>query len=87
MSLSWKAPHDDGGCRLDGYVLEYRNEFGKWSRAWPETISETEFTVRGLKPDTAYEFRVAAQNKAGLGDFSGSSKSTKATEQIGMLGQ
>jgi hypothetical protein len=82
-TVSWAPPRDDGGCRLDGYVLEYREEFGKWTRASTDTVSGTDYTVRGLKADTTYEFRVAAKNKAGVGEFSGSSKSTKAAEQTG----
>ena len=84
MALSWSSPRDDGGCRVDGYIVEYREEFGKWTRASADAVSGTDYTVRGLKSDTVYEFRVAAQNKAGVGEFSGSSKSTKAVEQIGM---
>jgi len=82
MAISWSAPRDDGGCRVDGYIVEYRDEYGKWTRA--DTVSGTEYIVRGLKSDTVYEFRVAAQNKAGVGEFSGNSKSTKAVEPIGM---
>ena len=85
MVLSWSSPRDDGGCRIDGYVVEYREEFGKWTRASTDLVSGTDFTVRGLKSDSAYEFRVAAQNKAGVGEFSDSSKSAKAVEQIGTV--
>jgi len=82
MSLSWTSPRDDGGCRLDGYIVECREESGKWTRPEADAVSGTEYVVRGLKADASYEFRVAAKNKAGVGEFSGSSKSTKAGEQM-----
>ncbi len=84
-TLSWRAPKDDGGSKVDGYVLEYREDSGKWIR---ETVdlamsSPVEHTLRGLKADAAYEFRVAAKNKSGVGEFSDISKSSKTAEESG----
>jgi len=43
----------------------------KWMRANEVTpISDTYFKVGGLHEDIDYEFRVAAENKAGLGPYS-----------------
>ena len=34
------------------------------------TVTELVYTVTGLMPDTDYEYREAAENKAGQGPFS-----------------
>jgi len=81
-SLSWTAPRDDGGCRLDGYLVEYRADTAtRWTRANDEPVRDLDLVVRNLKPDVAYEFRVAAKNKAGVGAFSASAKPTKGAEE------
>ena len=79
-SLSWTSPSDDGGCRLDGYVVEYRAETDtRWTRDDP--VRDLDLVVRNLRPDVVYEFRVAAKNKAGVGAFSTSAKPTKGAEE------
>jgi len=81
-SVSWSAPKDDGGCRLDGYIVEYRAETSsRWTRANEEPVRDLDLVVRNLKADTVYEFRVAAKNKAGIGAFSPSAKPTKGAEE------
>jgi len=81
-SVSWNSPSDDGGCRLDGYVVEYRAETAtRWTRANDEPVRDLDLVVRNLKPNTVYEFRVAAKNKAGIGAFSSSAKPTKGAEE------
>jgi len=81
-SVSWNSPIDDGGCRLDGYIVEYRAETAtRWTRANDEPVLDLDLVVRNLKPDVVYEFRVAAKNKAGLGAFSPSAKPTKGGEE------
>ena len=57
----------------------------KWLTATPEPVPNTSFTVKGLKEDMVYEFRVAAHNKAGVGAFSNNSSPVKAQEPIGMF--
>ena len=84
ISLSWKPPTDDGGAEITNYVVEYRAEGNtKWIKANKETVSATIYTVSGLKKDAIYEFRIAAENKAGVGPASDPSKPTAAKEIIG----
>ena len=82
--MQWKEPTEDGGCPLDGYILEYRVEGSKaWRQATMETILATSYQVTGLMEGMNYEFRVAATNRAGQGPYSNTSRSTKAQEVIG----
>ena len=69
--LSWKKPKEDGGAPITNYIIEYRVEGGfKWIKATEGEISRTSYTVKGLTEGNMYEFRVAAENKAGIGPFS-----------------
>lgn len=48
-----------------------------------QEIPDTEFTVKGLQAGREYEFRVAAVNAAGIGDFSDESSAIKAAPPPG----
>ena len=79
--MSYKPPTDDGGAEITNYVIEYREEgLMKWTRANKDTVTKTSYTVTGLHKDTVYEFRVAAENKAGVGPASEPSKPQAAKE-------
>lgn len=69
--LAWKAPKDDGGCPLVGYVIEKRDKTagGQWIPAViniPPTA--TTATVPKLIEGHEYEFRVMAENSQGLSE-------------------
>ena len=71
ITLEWSPPTDDGGCKLDGYVVEYRPDSAfQWQIATShEPTTKTTFEVKHLMEGTSYEFRIAAQNKAGVGPY------------------
>lgn len=65
VALSWSRPKDDGGSAITGYYVEYKAVTAEtWSRHEAK-ITSTMFTLHGLTPDTAYEFRIVAVNETG----------------------
>lgn len=84
VSLSWRPPTNDGGAPIFNYVIEYRVEGGfKWITANKDHVPAIEFTVKGLKKDTNYEFRISAENQAGVGPASEPTVPVKAKEKLG----
>jgi len=61
---------------------------GKLETKWKvvgKDVTELEFVATGLKPDSEYEFRVAAVNKAGQGQASPPSKPSKYGKQSAVM--
>lgn len=84
IQVTWTPPEDDGGSPITNYILEYKTESAfKWTTATDKTISETKYLVKKLDKDQAYEFRVAAENQAGVGPFSENTSPIKAAEPLG----
>ncbi|XP_067874720.1 neural cell adhesion molecule 1 [Heterodontus francisci] len=68
VTVSFTKPESDGGIPLLGYKLEWRmNSTTDWSTAM---IDSESFRVRDLEPYTPYQFRAAAHNGRGLGNYS-----------------
>lgn len=73
--LTWTAPIDDGGSPITNYVVYYRTSSvgsspaGIWY-TYDTNSSATTATISFLTPGISYDFKVAAQNAAGVGIFS-----------------
>lgn len=78
-SLSWNPPSDDGGAPITNYIIEMKTKTDvKWQVVSKgQTVTDTEFSVPGLREGPEYQFRVAAENKAGAGQPSEPSKAAK----------
>ncbi|CAG9796113.1 unnamed protein product [Diatraea saccharalis] len=73
--LKWQKPDNDGGAPITGYVIEYKEKFGKdWVKGKEVPGDSLSATQDGLKEGCTYEFRVRAINKAGPGEPSDSTK-------------
>ncbi|KAL7882190.1 hypothetical protein AOLI_G00090390, partial [Acnodon oligacanthus] len=71
MILSWNAPDSDGGTEIIGYHLEKRDKDGvRWTKCNRQKLTDLHFKVTGLSEGHFYEFRVAAENEAGVGELS-----------------
>ena len=71
--LSWQPPSKDGGAPITGYTVERRS-----GKTWiPVQTNSTQcvYEMTGLNDETKYEFRVLAENKAGLSKPSPTSES------------
>lgn len=74
ITLGWGKPVYDGGAPIIGYVVEMRPKREDMSpdEGWKRCnaaaqLVRREFTVTSLDENQEYEFRVCAQNQAGIG--------------------
>jgi hypothetical protein len=83
VGLSWIRPVFDGGCPIEGYIVEYKKTSdADWSRAnGGRNVRDTQFTVDGLTEKETYEFRIIAVNRAGESDPSKPSDSVYTQDQ------
>uniref|UniRef100_A0A8B9ZFX3 Titin n=2 Tax=Anas TaxID=8835 RepID=A0A8B9ZFX3_ANAPL len=72
-----------GGSEILGYILEKRDKEGiRWTRCNKRLISELRYRVTGLIENHDYEYRVSAENAAGLSEPSLPSTYYKACDPI-----
>jgi len=67
IKLQWQPPKDDGGAKIERYVLEKKPKgSNKWTKC-PGHIGpdETEATAKNLDEGEEYDFRVMAVNPEG----------------------
>ena len=67
-TIKWKAPASDGGSPIMGYYVERRQSRGDiWLKVNRAAVKQTSLDVRDLIELNEYEFRVCAENEAGVG--------------------
>ena len=80
ITVAWKPPKDNGGSKIEKYVLEKKPKGAKrWTKV-PGMIrpNETEATARNLEKGEEYDFRVVAVNENGESEPLETSESIKA---------
>ncbi|KAF0296563.1 Twitchin [Amphibalanus amphitrite] len=90
VALSWKAPSDDGGSPITGYIIEKRDKThrGPWVPAVQYVDpKDTHALVPRLHEGTEYEFRVRAQNLQGVSDPLTTDKPVVAKNSFGVPGR
>ncbi|XP_037624285.1 titin-like [Sebastes umbrosus] len=79
--LSWERPETDGGSEIDGYILEKRDKEGvRWTKCNKRRLNDLRFRCTGLAEGHNYQFRVLAENAAGVGAPSEPSEYIKVCE-------
>ncbi|XP_075732107.1 cell adhesion molecule Dscam1-like [Rhipicephalus microplus] len=74
VTISWTAPYS-GNSAVTKYRLEFKHRDGTWKRDSRVSVidaTETSHVISSLRPKTAYEFRLRAENAIGLSEFSDS---------------
>lgn len=66
VKVSWKAPSDDGGSEILGYIVERREATRNAWYTVDSRVTETQLVVKGLKEGTEYHFKVTAENSFGI---------------------
>lgn len=85
ITITWKAPDNDGGCPIQGYIVEMIEKDGdRYERVTPSLVPGYSFVVPGLKENMEYQFRVRAENVAGVSEPSRSTQPLKAADPVGM---
>lgn len=84
--ITWTKPTSDGGSPITNYRIEMRSKGAyRWDICNVQRVTGTKYTVNNLMEETDYEFRVTAENKAGLGPVSATSSSAKYGELFGLV--
>uniref|UniRef100_A0A674F3Z8 Titin n=1 Tax=Salmo trutta TaxID=8032 RepID=A0A674F3Z8_SALTR len=69
MTVCYSAPETDGGSDITTYIIEKKDRAGvKWTKCNRQKVTDLSFRVTGLTSDHEYEFRVSAENAAGVGE-------------------
>uniref|UniRef100_A0A673GNE0 Titin n=1 Tax=Sinocyclocheilus rhinocerous TaxID=307959 RepID=A0A673GNE0_9TELE len=83
MVITWEAPTNDGGTPITGYIIEKHDKEGiRWTRCNMKTVTNLTFKVTGLLENHLYEFRVSAENAAGVSEASSATVFYKALDPV-----
>uniref|UniRef100_A0A3Q3JRC5 Titin n=1 Tax=Monopterus albus TaxID=43700 RepID=A0A3Q3JRC5_MONAL len=81
MTVCWNRPENTGGREIVGYIVEKRDRAGvRWTKCNKRSVTDLRFRVTGLTEDHEYEFRVSAENAAGIGQPSPPTSYLKACD-------
>ncbi len=68
VDLKWEPPKDTGGAEVTGYVVEKKDEFGRWTKAHEVPGTQTKCQVPNLVTGEKYKFRVKAVTAGGISE-------------------
>uniref|UniRef100_A0A3B4Y500 Titin n=1 Tax=Seriola lalandi dorsalis TaxID=1841481 RepID=A0A3B4Y500_SERLL len=81
MTICWERPISDGGSSIAGYVIEKREKTGlRWCRVNKKPVYDLRVKASNLRDGCEYEYRVFAENAAGLSAPSNPCPLTKAED-------
>ena len=67
ITIAWKEPENDGGAPVTSYLIDIKEENASEFKNLRKLDGDVySYTCLKLKPDTAYDFQVFAENSAGI---------------------
>lgn len=82
--MCWNEPVVDGGNPVIGYHLQMKERSSiLWQKINKTAIPGNQWRVSNICPGLFYEFRVAAENAAGIGKISKTSEEVLAIDACG----
>lgn len=72
--MKWTKPDNDGGSTITNYVINYKAAESSHWKTINVAGQNFQFTLKDLMQDLEYVFKVAAENAAGIGEFSPASQ-------------
>lgn len=84
ITIAWKQPKSDGGNHVFGYHLQMKDKNSiLWQTVNKMVIRATHYKVTNINAGLIYEFKVAAENAAGVSAFSKVSDAVLAIDACG----
>ena len=73
-TVRYQLPADEGDAHVTGYHVQrcvvMDGDERQWEMVSEAPVTDLELIVEHMKPLSRYQFRVAAENQFGVGDFS-----------------
>ena len=86
VTLTWEPPESDGGSVITGYIVERKSPTtSRWVRVNKSPVRDTTYTVPDVSEGQEYEFRVLAENAAGISKPSQPTGTIKAVDPYSQL--
>uniref|UniRef100_A0A8B9T2G2 Titin n=1 Tax=Anas platyrhynchos TaxID=8839 RepID=A0A8B9T2G2_ANAPL len=83
MVVCWGHPDSDGGSPITNYIVERRDRAGlRWVKCNKRVVTDLRYKVSGLTEGHEYEYRVMAENAAGVSEPSPTSPFYKACDTV-----
>ena len=87
-TLTWEPPAFDGGTPIIGYYIEKSTGYSsRWIKVNREPLATVRKVFKDLIEGSEYEFRVVAENKAGVGKPSETTGRLTAKDPYGKPGK
>lgn len=84
LTVCWNEPVTDGGSPVIGYHLQMKERSSSiWQKVNKTAIPGNQWRVTNICPGLIYEFKVAAENAAGIGKMSKTSEEVLAIDACG----
>jgi titin len=81
VTLSWRKPLNDGGCKLISYIVEKSNDGKDWEEILEVPAKETQVAIKDVRNGEQCQFRIKAKNAVGNSEPSGATSVITVEDQ------